>query len=55
VTRYRVRVRQELVYEIEAADEDAAWAATEDDHFGDPADAVGYEIPDIIYVREDDQ
>lgn len=51
--RYRVRVRQELVYEVEAADEDSAWELVEHGDFGDPADAVAYDDPDVIYLRED--
>lgn len=53
MTAYRVRVRQELVYLVDAPDEDTAWELVEADDFGDPADAIESDCPDVIYLRED--
>lgn len=51
MTTYRVRVRQELLYEVEAASEDDAWELVDQDWFGEPSEAVGHETPDIIWLR----
>jgi len=51
MARYRIKVRQELIYEVEADDEDAAWELTEADDFGDPCEAVWSGVPDVRVVR----
>lgn len=53
MTIFRIRLRQELVYEIEAINEAAAWEMVETQEF-DPADAVGFDEGDVIYVRPAD-